>query len=267
MKINVSEAMVKTAAVEIKTLTISGKQVTLAVFRQLQEEALIDPKTCKLNGVPWGRVNYHPDQSCKDTGEHIHVVWQKGSELRRSCVREISPVVEAFEPYEDGLIHWRNRMMLARPIVLWLASGMLYNDKPTVDLVSGLISQEQYINNRRRIWLRTTFIGTHSDAYANSIHIALKSIRGTGVKKHSGDFLHINDYIRALGHLLPGCIVQGNEWDVLGSIDRDMEMIKKSLGLIDKKNEDARQAANSLRKDWGRHYTALLGLDQLFIAV
>ena len=35
--ITAREALVKTAAVDVKVLTISGKQVTLAVFRQLQE--------------------------------------------------------------------------------------------------------------------------------------------------------------------------------------------------------------------------------------
>ena len=33
-------AEIKTATVEIRSLTVSGKQVTLAVFRQLREESL-----------------------------------------------------------------------------------------------------------------------------------------------------------------------------------------------------------------------------------
>lgn len=77
------EAIVKTAMVQIKALTIEGKQITLAVFRQLQDEEIIDPKTGQLCGVPWGLVNYkwtHHD--------HPHVIWQKGVELRRSCLNE-----------------------------------------------------------------------------------------------------------------------------------------------------------------------------------
>lgn len=77
-------AEITTAAVEIKTLTIRGKQVTLAVFRQLEEKPLL-AETGNLNGVPWGRVNYHPDK-CADTGEHMHLVWQEGNELRRARV-------------------------------------------------------------------------------------------------------------------------------------------------------------------------------------
>jgi hypothetical protein len=77
-------AQITTATVEIQTLTISRKQVTLAVFRQLPEEPLIaDDGT--LNGVPWGTVNYHPDK-CADRRSHRHVVWQRGATLLRSLV-------------------------------------------------------------------------------------------------------------------------------------------------------------------------------------
>lgn len=84
--LTVHNAEVSTAAVEIKTLTISGKQVTLAVFRQLQEEPLIASADGNLNGVPWGTVNYHPDKCGDDRRRHLHVVWQLGDELRRSRV-------------------------------------------------------------------------------------------------------------------------------------------------------------------------------------
>lgn len=82
-QLTTQNATITTAAVEVKTLTISGKQVTLAVFRQLREEPLIaDDGT--LNGVPWGIVNYHPDKCQGD--RHWHFVWQSGSELLRSRV-------------------------------------------------------------------------------------------------------------------------------------------------------------------------------------
>jgi hypothetical protein len=77
-------AQITTAAVEVKTLTISGKQVTLSVFRQLREKPLLaDDLT--LNGTPWGYVNYHPDK-CGDQDQHIHVVWQTGNDLLRGKV-------------------------------------------------------------------------------------------------------------------------------------------------------------------------------------
>lgn len=87
-------AQITTAAVEVKTLTISGKQVTLAVFRQLREEPLIAHDGA-LNGVPWGVVNYHPDK-CADLPEHWHLIWQRGGELLRSRV-EVKPESGPFE--------------------------------------------------------------------------------------------------------------------------------------------------------------------------
>ena len=78
----IHEATVSTAVIEVKTLTIKGRQVTLAVFRQLQEEPLFDYLTMQPLGSPWGRVNYHPDR-CGDAPEHLHVVWQLGDQLRR----------------------------------------------------------------------------------------------------------------------------------------------------------------------------------------
>jgi hypothetical protein len=39
-----------------------------------------------LNGVPWGRVNYHSDD-CSHLSDHWHVVWQLGDELRRAYIR------------------------------------------------------------------------------------------------------------------------------------------------------------------------------------
>lgn len=84
-QLTAQNATITTAAVEVKALTISGKQVTLAVFRQLKEQPLIgDDGT--LNGEPWGVVNYHPDK-CGDDPEHLHVVWQNGSDLRRAAVQ------------------------------------------------------------------------------------------------------------------------------------------------------------------------------------
>jgi hypothetical protein len=83
MKLLAKEATITTATVEVKSLTITGKQVTLSVFRQLLNEPLVDEETAELRGVPWGTVNYFWGD-CKP--DHLHVVWQKGDELRRACV-------------------------------------------------------------------------------------------------------------------------------------------------------------------------------------
>jgi hypothetical protein len=90
-QLTVQNAQVSTATVEIKTLTVSGRQVTLALFRQFIEAPLI-AKDGKLAGVAWGTVNYHPDNNCRDDPPHWHVVWQLDDELRRSRV------TKAFKP-------------------------------------------------------------------------------------------------------------------------------------------------------------------------
>ena len=92
--INIHDAKIKTVSVGIRALTISDKQVTLAVFRQLYEEALIS-EAGTLNGLTWGIVNYHPD-GCKDYPAHRHIVWQKGDELRRASVRN-EPKFEVYQ--------------------------------------------------------------------------------------------------------------------------------------------------------------------------
>ena len=52
--IEVRTAEVKTAAVEIKTLSVSGKQMTLALFRQLKKEAIHDPDSRRRRGGALG---------------------------------------------------------------------------------------------------------------------------------------------------------------------------------------------------------------------
>ena len=105
MKVEVQQALIHTVSVEVKTLMISGKQVTLAVFRQLEEEAIIDYPPLRLLGPVWGRVNYHT--KCK--GEHLHIVWQKGNELRQARVDRASRnYTEYLKSYRDSLVieHW-----------------------------------------------------------------------------------------------------------------------------------------------------------------
>jgi hypothetical protein len=76
--------------VEIKTLTLSGKQMTLAVFRQLKQELLMGKNGFK--GKLWGTVHYC-DRDCRGI-EHVHVVWQKGPELRRSRIYRINAYID-----------------------------------------------------------------------------------------------------------------------------------------------------------------------------
>ena len=81
----VDTASIESATVTINTLTISGKQVTLDVLRQLQDAVLINHDG-SLAGPPWGMVNYH-QKSCDKLAMHVHVVWQLGDQLRQDTVQ------------------------------------------------------------------------------------------------------------------------------------------------------------------------------------
>lgn len=84
--LSVHDAKIKTIAVQINTITVGRKQVTLSLFRQLREEDLISDDGT-LNGIPWGYVNYCPGKDCPRR-DHWHIVWQRGNELLRSAVEK-----------------------------------------------------------------------------------------------------------------------------------------------------------------------------------
>jgi hypothetical protein len=77
-------ANILTTTVSIQVLKVGRKQMTQAVFRQLINEPILSREDGGLQGHCWGRINYHWD--CGLHAPHLHVVWQKGQELRRSCV-------------------------------------------------------------------------------------------------------------------------------------------------------------------------------------
>lgn len=84
MTITSQNAQVKTASVSVQLLTMNNKQVTLSVFRQIQEDNIFDWENRCLKGEPWGFVNYLVPQ--EQTGRVMNVIWQKGPELRRCLV-------------------------------------------------------------------------------------------------------------------------------------------------------------------------------------
>lgn len=121
-RITTSEAQLKTAAIEIKTVQVGGKQMTLAVFRQLIEQSFVLAllherwvRACSdlmnIDGpIAWGYVNYHGEAlgCAPGDGEHVHIVWQQGCELRRSCIWRIpdSPLLNVLlnDPFHE---RWR----------------------------------------------------------------------------------------------------------------------------------------------------------------
>ncbi|WP_433414015.1 hypothetical protein ACQP1V_32840 [Microtetraspora malaysiensis] len=82
-------------------MTVNGKQVTLAVFRQLYEEPMYDSRTWEAFGTPWCWINYHPDRCDRDQVVHEHVVWQKSAELRRTRVYLPSGKVDAVPRFDE----------------------------------------------------------------------------------------------------------------------------------------------------------------------
>jgi len=98
--ITTDEAVIKTASVEIRILTINGKQMTLAVFRQIKTaswKSLRDVFDKGEYAAAWGTINYcskdctrlfegNDTEGRRYMQEHWHVVWQLYSELRHTTV-------------------------------------------------------------------------------------------------------------------------------------------------------------------------------------
>ena len=93
-RVQVATASIESATVTINTLTISGKQVTLDVFRQLKDAVLINHDG-SLAGSPWGMVNYH-QKKCDKLEKHAHVVWQLDDQLRQDTIQP-----PRWEPYRS----------------------------------------------------------------------------------------------------------------------------------------------------------------------
>lgn len=100
--VNVSQASLCTVSVEVKTIRISKKQMTISVFRQIEVESpFTDPSDGRHakdypteRGVIWGRVSYIPKESPAWTD--YYVIWQKGNELRKFPMCKVSNIDNGF---------------------------------------------------------------------------------------------------------------------------------------------------------------------------
>jgi hypothetical protein len=88
--IDVKHALVHTAEVGVKVLTINKKQVTMGVFRQIREKSIFSDEwqgeergvvRPAMLGIPWGTVDYTWSKSPKWCKRYL--VWQEGEYLRR----------------------------------------------------------------------------------------------------------------------------------------------------------------------------------------
>ena len=85
--IQTTECKITSNTVQIKILEVKGKQMTIAVFKQLITEEIVDYSSGKLMGEVWGFVNRHDDyQSHYGLAPHLHIIWQKGNELRKDRI-------------------------------------------------------------------------------------------------------------------------------------------------------------------------------------
>lgn len=97
--ITTDEAKIRTASVEIKTLTINGRKVTQSLFRQMPVEDIICRDSCTLKGVPWGWINYLTERP----GD-INLVWQSGNELRRCLLNMRDYCVSQQDLYTEHVL-------------------------------------------------------------------------------------------------------------------------------------------------------------------
>lgn len=66
-----------------------GGRIPNAAFEQIRPAELLNPQTATPNGTLIARI-HKPSGGCSEKpgeGEHVHVLWQEGAELRFSCVR------------------------------------------------------------------------------------------------------------------------------------------------------------------------------------
>lgn len=237
--ITTQEATVKTATVEIKTLTISGKQMTLAVFRQLQEEVLLDRETLQLCGIPWGRVNYHPD--CKEIEDaHLHVVWQKGGELRRSCVRS-----RGWEYSERARRIERDIVSLGSCIALELGREERPNHRlgNQWEPIGSYISNYGYPNLRYKRWEGRCLI---EDAELVSKRWSFRSLTTSGKNAYQKQ-------------LVESC----QKWQLWASSAYGIEEVAEYIAAYG----DLEADYEAIKSEWASQYQGLSALDQLFIAV
>jgi len=276
------EAVVKTATVGIRTLTVSGKQVTLAVFRQLLNERLLDPYTADLAGVPWGRVNYFPSPCAAN---HLHIVWQTGDNLRRACVYpRRDQDVRADEAETQRYDAWRAKL-LGGMLALREALSPGFTPPPEWSAASTRWAIPLAAHPRTTVYLEARY-PVDSDVYpASSIPTSADTFlehrfwpspgrharyfpdegeyreesKAEWTARHAEGALasigYMRNALRRLAELLriePDCD-DSDLWELFGDACNAREAMAKHTVALDER--------------WLQQYRALAALDQLFIAV
>jgi hypothetical protein len=303
-RITTHEATVKTATVEIKTLSVSGKQVTQALFRQLKEEALIDAETQTFRGLPWGTVNYCPSRACAEIREHVHVVWQVGIELRRGTVARRGAW---------GLKQYQTREHEARELMEFCAIALAQRTEPRINGIP--ISDPRSSRPSTYCFVLPGFAELEALNWPASDIAALWQARKRDPRQSSAQPLFLAQRIEQLGAEIADCYdEESRQWqlhlrserdlppDLLALTSDQLKEVRSARGtlqglLLREKDvadhlakwrgrilvgfgyevvalEDAmthlERALNTMtriRSEWSKRYDELLALDQLFIAV
>lgn len=275
-------ATITTAAIQIQTLTIGKKQVTLAVFRQLREEPLV-AEDGTLNGVPWGIVNYHPDKCGDDYSDHWHIVWQRGSELRRSYIAEAADFDHVTRSGNRPPAHWHRSKAVDQYLTAVVYMGITAGGDSILGVKPGHISygdeNDEPKSHVADLVLAPAIAGTDSfpvraTAAPEAVHAAnwADQLR---VRRARAD-REFSTYERGLSadwqararesRSQAAEEAQGNHLDAMGKL---RELIE-GWGGFDAINEayEAEIAAEEVRRQRHRDTrAALTGLPQLFIAV
>src|SRR5690349_8808884 len=79
-----SDAQDEFLPLAIRTLTINGKRLTPAFYKQISEADLIDETTAELRGAPLGHFHLHTKE-CPDV-LHRHVLWGFETQLHLATI-------------------------------------------------------------------------------------------------------------------------------------------------------------------------------------
>lgn len=231
--ITTKEATIQTFQVEIQTLRVNNKQVTMGLFRQLPLGRLIDNDTVTFNGIPWGHVQYWWDSDGRTdykTYNKLHIVWQFGNTLQRSIVEtDISLYLDTYETEE--IIASTDYVLRTIP----------------------MCTDVQCLLDHNNTWLMPTD------------NIRLNGKPWTIWLSTRGEIIHVTEYLRQLRSPDPG-IVQNAKKNYAEFLQHRGILHRQSDDLRKRHLASVEKTA-LYRARWESRIKELCDLPQLFIAV
>jgi hypothetical protein len=171
-------ASVQTAVVTIKMLHVGNKGMTQSVFRQLLSEPVWEPRSRTLRGELLGFVNYFW-QGCGMEGPHLHVIWRRGQELRRTCVSERDGEAEhrVYAHNLHNLLKWIGEVGILRAALNGTRPAVERTERGTYSKVRHWTRYVEYdsdpIGNRCFVWHDVRALYPNPDEEAELARLAL----------------------------------------------------------------------------------------------